>query len=362
MTRASLRYRSFVVVALAGCGSTSTGVPGTGVNPSLQIAAIEDLGRLPLPSAITLGRDGGDGGGLGGKLLWTFGDTFTSVANPVDGSSVLSATSGWSSTTDPLNLTQPVDGNGFPAQLVPYTAAELAQNHSDPLNGWALWPGAFIDTGEAEGLLIFQRILRSNGSGFDSKGIGTARLAVDATVATRAPTDLFAPPETLFIPGSIVDGEVIAFACTTVGFLNSGCKIARAPRAQADQRVAYEFYDGQIWQGDIARAAVVIDHIGGGLSLSYNPYLHRYLAVNGAVLSSTVLLRTADRVEGPWSTAVEIQPGTNYLAPTDAKNNNYIIIEHPALRSTDGSAIVISYSRPTDPFRGDVRLARITFR
>jgi hypothetical protein len=67
---------------------------------------------------------------LGGKLLWTFGDTFTSVANPVDGSSVLSATSGWSSTTDRLNLTHPVDGRGFPAQMVPYTDAELAQNRT----------------------------------------------------------------------------------------------------------------------------------------------------------------------------------------------------------------------------------------
>ena len=347
----------FVALALA-CGTSSS--PPT--PPVLAIDSVVDLGRLPLPSATTLGRDGGDGGRLGGKLLWTFGDTFTSAKNPVDGSSVLSATAGWSSIADPLTLTQPVDSSGFPAQLVPYTSAELALNQSDPLNGWALWPGALLDTGAAEGLLIFQRVKRTNGSGFESKGIGTARLAVDATVATRSPADLFAPPEPLFIPGQIVDGRALAFACATVGFLNIGCKIARAPAAQADQRAAWQFFDGHGWQADISRAAVAIDQVGGGLSVSYNPYLRRYLAVTSAVLSSTILLRTAEQVEGPWSNAVKVETSADYLAPTDAKNYNYILLEHPALRSADGRSLVISYSRPTDPFRGDVRLTRITLR
>ncbi|MEY5043781.1 MAG: hypothetical protein RJA19_1008, partial [Bacteroidota bacterium] len=48
----------------------------------------------------------------------------------------------------------------------------------------ALWPGMMIDTGAAEGLVTFQRIKRTNGSGFDSMGVGTARIASSLTDAT----------------------------------------------------------------------------------------------------------------------------------------------------------------------------------
>lgn len=359
---------SVFLVAVAACGSSGasgpdSGAPDAPVQHPLVIEAVEDLGVLPLPSAVTVGRDGGQSGMLGGKVLWTFGDTFLSAHNPIDNSSVLSATGGWSTVADPLALVEPVDANGFPAQLIPYTTTEIAANQADPLNGWALWPGSMIDTGTGEGVVIFQRIKRTDGSGFASQGTGTARIAVDATVATRAPEDLFAPPERLFMPHAVIDGNVYAWACESVGFLDVGCRIARAPVASADLRSAYEFYDGNQWQPDAAAAAIVIDHVAGGPTLSWNPYLGRYLAVTGGVLSSTVMLRTADRIEGPWSDPVMIEAGTTgILAPTAANSYNYIIIEHPELRSADGRSIEISYSRPTGPFRGDVRLARITFR
>ncbi len=322
-----------------------------------------DLGLLPLPSPITLGRDGGQGGLLGGKILWTFGDTFFTAANPIDGSSVLSATSGWADPADPLSLVQPVDDAGFPAQLVPYTADELADNRADAQNGWALWPSTLLDTGDPEGLLIFQRVRRMSGSGFASEGVSTARVAVDATVATRAAADLFAPPDPLFMPALVDGGNVYAFACASTGFVDIGCQVGRAPVAQADVRSAYQFWDGTTWQPDVTRADVVIDPVGGGLSISWNPYLGRYLAVSGAVVSSTLLLRTAPAIEGPWSDAVEISPAAGgILSPTSSSDYDYLFVEHPELRSADGRSIVVSYSRPTDPFKGDVRLAQITFK
>jgi hypothetical protein len=157
---------------------------------------------------------------------------------------------------------------------------------------------------------------------------------------------------------------VYAFACSAAGPLNFACKVGRASVDRADQRAAYEFFDGLSWQGDVARAAVLIDHAtGGGLSLSKNPHLGRYLVTYGALLSSTVVLRTADRIEGPWSDPLEIQPdGVGYLAATSAPGYNYLVREHPELRSGDGKSIVVSYSRPTAPFRGDVRLMRVIFR
>ena len=339
----------------------STDTPTTGdPPPPLAIAGLEDLGLLPLPSEVTAGRDGGQGGVLGGRLLWTFGDTFLTATNPLDMSNVLSATAAWSDPGDPLALVQPIDEDGFPAQFIPYTADELAANQADPLNGWALWPGGMFDTGAADGLVVFQRIKRTDGSGFDSMGIGTARIAVDATVAVRDPTDLFAPPEPQFMPGSVVDGHVLAFACAGAGFLEVHCKLARAPLAQAGERAAYEFHDGLAWQPDITLAADVLTQFSGPPSISRNPHLQRYLAVCGELLASTIELRTADDVAGPWSDPVTIEIGAEYLGPLDPQAFNYIIREHPELAAPDGQQIVLSYSRPTEPFRGDVRLLRVT--
>ena len=344
--------RALALIALCGCGGG-----GLATGPALAVDAVTDLGVLPL-SAQELGRDGGQSGALGGKVLFTFGDTFLSAPNAIDGASVLSATAGWSLPDAPLALTQAMDG-AEPAQLVPYTADEIAANRADALDGWALWPGAVLDVGTDQALVIFQRIRRTSGSGFASLGVGTAHVAVDQPIATRDPADLFAPPEPLFLPAAALDGYVYATACAANGFLNFGCKLGRAPLAHATERGAYEFYDGAAWQGDITKAAIAIDHANAP-SISYNAHLGRYLAVTCKVVSSTVLLQTADAIEGPWGEGVELAAGaTGILAPKNGSDYNYLCVEHPELASADGTSIVIGYSRPTDPFRGDVRLARL---
>lgn len=340
-------------LAAGACGSSSAPA-----HP-LEVVAVTDLGLLPLPPK-AIGRDGGMSGALGGRVLWTFGDTFLSAPNQVDGSSVLSATAGWSSLGDPLALTQNLSG-AEPAQLVPYTPAELAANTADALNGYALWPGTLLDVGEPTGVVSFQQIKRISGSGFESIGVGTVRISIDAITATRTPGLLFAPPEPLFIP-HLVDGEfAYAFSCGKRGFLDFACKLARAPLGAVETRAAYEFFDGAAWTADIDRAAYVIDQTSVPPSISYSPHLGRYLAVSCKILSSTVLLRTADRIEGPWEEDTEIPAGAEgVLAPPHADQYNYVCVEHPELAS--GDSIVIGYSRPTEAFQGDVRLARVTLR
>lgn len=329
------------------------------VTRPLAIASVVDLGVFPLPPK-GVGRDGGMSGVLGGKILWSFGDTFLTEHNHIDNSSVLSATAGWSTVADPLALTHAMNG-AEPAQLIPYTPAEITANTNDALNGYALWPGPLLDVGEATGVIAFQQIKRMNGSGFESVGVGTARIGVDAASATRTTGLLFAPPEPLYVPHIAIDGYVYAFACDKRGFLDFACKLARAPRTHAEERAAYEFFDGAAWTGSIAAAAYVIDKTSVAPSISYNAYLGKYLAVSCKVVSSTVLLRTAERIEGPWGEPIEIAAGaTGVLAPTHADQYNYLCVEHPELAAAD--SIVIGYSRPTEPFRGDVRLARITLR
>ena len=347
--------------------------PSLACRRPLAVERVDDLGAFSLPSSAVLSRDGVSSGAFRGRIVWTFGDAFLTRTNPIDGSSVLSATAGWSTPAAPLALDEPTDDAGFPQQLIPYTADELRLNRADALNGWALWPGAAIDTGGASLLVLFQRIRRTNGSGFDSVAVGTARLAPDATLAARDPRDLFthdpdAGVPTLYGSGgvSVIDEVAYFFACANVGFLNQGCRVGRVPVARADDRSAFEFFDGAGWGRELRRAAVVIEHVGAGVSVSRNPYLGCYLSVTGALLRSAMVLRAAGRLEGPWGSeaagvTIAATPDGGVL-PAVEDGFDYLFQEHPALRSADGRQVVVSYSRPLGNFRGEVRLARITLR
>jgi hypothetical protein len=336
---------------------------GADAGPPLVVASVEDLGALPSPSETAVGRDGVSSGVVDGQLLWAFGDTFLSMTTPVDGSNVASATGGWATPDDPFAIEQPVDANGIPPQLIPYTEDELAQNRLDALDGWALWPAAVIDTGDPELLVLFQRVKRTDGSMFDGVGLAAARIAPRATVATRDGGDLFSRPlegggTPLYGVGgvSVIDDAAYFFACELLG-----CNVGRVPRDRADDRSAFEFYDGSAWVTDIERARAVIDNVGAMVSVTWNPHLGAFLAVTGRRLSNDVLLRTAPSVVGPWpSYGVVISPAEGGIIAA-GEGNNYLAQEHAALSAPDGSSIVISYSRPLGFFRGEVRLARITF-
>ena len=331
------------------------------------MVSVEDIGELPHPSETVAGRDGTSSGVLDGDLLWAFGDTFVYTPTPVDGSNVVSATGAWASLDAPLELEQPVDDEGIPAQLIPYSDEELAQNRVAPLDGWSLWPGAILDTGGDSLLVLFQRIKRTEGSGFDGVGLGTARISPRETVARRDPDDLFSAPldgsGTLLygVGGVAVEGETAYFfACETIGPFNQGCRVARVPLAEADQRAAFEFYDGEGWSGDIEAAEIVIENVGAAHSVVYNAHLGRYLSVTSRLLSDDIMLRTAARIEGPWPRAgVVITPSEGGIEAA-GEGTNYLAQEQPALSSADGREVVISYSRPLGSFRGEVRLARIT--
>lgn len=348
---------------LAGCSEPApTADAAVDAGRALRVIAVEDLGALPHPSETVAGRDGASSGVIDGRLLWTFGDTFVYEPTPIDGSHVVSATGAWATPEAPLTLEQPVDENGIPAQLVPYTDAELALNRADPLNGWSLWPGALIDTGDGELLLLFQRIQRIEGGGFEGRGLGTARIGAGETIARRDPDDLFTAPSPLYGTGGVtVEGDTAYFfACEQIAPLNHGCRVARAPRARADDPGAFEVYDGERWQSDRGAAAIVIENVGSAHSVAFNAHLGRYLSVTSRPFSNDVLLRTAERIEGPWPASGVVVRAEEGGILAAGEGSDYLAQEQPALSAPDGRTVVISYSRPMGSFRGEVRLARLT--
>jgi len=83
------------------------------------------------------------------------------------------------------------------------------------------------------------------------------------------------------------------------------CRVGRVPAQQVRDGSRYQFWDGAQWQGDFTRASVVIDHVESGLSVEYNAYLDKYLAVHSGS-DDTLVLKWATAPQGPFQTLARI--------------------------------------------------------
>ena len=135
------------------------------------------------------------------------------------------------------------------------------------------------------------------------------------------------------------------------------------PTAKSTQRAAYEFYvqggrNGGSWTSDVSLATPVVDGNDAQLSLSWNPYLSKFLLVHSVAFGNSVVLQTAQHVEGPWSERVEV------ALPAPLEWVNMFAREHPSAAQQCGKRIIISHWSPTAsngqlPTDGDVILSAI---
>jgi len=148
------------------------------------------------------------------------------------------------------------------------------------------------------------------------------------------------------------------------GLHASPCRIARVPRNDAATGESYRYWTGMTWSADVSQAAVVLDHASSGLSVSYNAYLAKYLAVHSDV--NSVVVRWADRPEGAWNMLGKFDT----IMATGAFGSTFGAVELPALRDACQRVTYVSYgttlSAPTasDPMAVDFasRFVRVELR
>lgn len=77
-------------------------------------------------------------------------------------------------------------------------------------------------------------------------------------------------------------------------------RVARVPEGEIENPLAYEYWDGKDWNRNFDAAAPVMPAKVSEMSVGYNSYLGRYIALytNGA---NNIVMRQAERPEGPWS-------------------------------------------------------------
>ncbi len=346
--------RLLFALAMLACGRAPA---GSAARP-LVVASVRDLGALAKPDKV-VGRDGGGSALIGGKILWTFGDTFW-VGPAADGATYRTNTGALSDPAAPTLTTEPADATGAPFQFVPFTVEEQDYNRSTgkPDDRIALWPGSIVPLAGA-GVVLVQKLHVRAAFNLEFLGIATAKVAAGSTVAVRDAGLLFGSADPHFHQ-ALVDRDQLYLYGGLPGTQSYG--VARAPLANLGDRSAYRFWNGSAWVEDSGATAAVLGGIPGGVTVSYNPYLGAYLAVHSRLLSSDVVLRTAPRPEGPWSDPVRAYTG---LPPGSTGDFalDYAGAEHPELRSADGRTIVTSYSHPLAGFlAGEVRLVEVSFK
>ena len=379
--RKSLRIFSRVlpawclVLGLFGCGFGAS--PSAGPPPTLSIATVQDLGVIPTNPDI-LGRDGGYSALFQGHSVWLYGDTFIAKPNAED-QTLLSDS--WSFTTD-LNAQggiagfhEVLDSSGAPTMILPETTAEQAFNQAHNINNcqaqpcgarWALWPSSIVVNPADNSALIFYMVVSAQPGNFNFQGIGNSvatwqnlqqqpqRPTLNPPIVANHPDLIFAQNEPGFGSASFVsDGTLYAYGCD----YNSGCQLGKVAPSSAQDRSAWSFYAGNgNWSANVSDAISVFND-ASILSVSWNAFLQRYLAVYSPPFSQNVVMRTSVNPEGPWSSEI-----VAFVAMQPASGNVYDAHAHAEYDANGGQTIYISYSRSTPtPFSSEVRLDAVKF-
>jgi Domain of unknown function (DUF4185) len=367
------------LLAVAGVGISGCGVH-SGSSPDLTVASVKNLGTLPTNPDI-LGRDGGYSAAFQGYSVWLYGDTFLAKPNAEDFTLISDS---WSYTSD-LNaqdgitgFQEPLDSAGAPTMILPETPVEEAFNAAHNSNNcqeqpcgarWALWPSSIVVDPVTGHALVFYMLVYSLPGNFNYQALGNSvatwqnlqgqpqRPTINPPVVAGHPDLLFNEYEPSFGSAALVSGGTLyIYGCgiPTSGS-DKGCRLGKVNPANVLDRSAWSYYAGNgNWSSQVGDAVPVFtgDNI---LSVAWNIYVKRYIAVYSASFSQNVMMRTAPDPEGPWSDEL-----IAFTAMQPAQGNVYDAHAHPEYDANSGQTIYVTYSRSTPaPLSSEMRLVSI---
>lgn len=124
------------------------------------------------------------------------------------------------------------------------------------------------------------------------------------------------------------------------------CYLARVFKSKIAQLDHYEYLCDAAprWSPHVKEAIPVFTGMPNEQSVSFNPYLGKYLAVHSLDLSGKIVARTAEQPWGPWSDSVELyQVRKEHPYAHLYPQLIYAGKEHPALARENGRIIYVTY-------------------
>jgi hypothetical protein len=256
-----------------------------------------------------------------------------------------------------------LDGVGSPSMLIQETPAEYSFNlehYGDtcpvPQCGdrWAIWPSTMITDPVSNHALVFYTVQSVNPDG-TFQGIGDSvaiwqsfdqlpqRPTFSPAIVADHPDLMFSQNEPTFGSAAVIsNGVLYVYGCgNDTNGLDKGCRLAKVNPATVQDRSTWMFYSGgSSWSSSDGAAVPVFNGLDI-LSVSWNNYLQRYIAVYSSLFSQNVMIRTSRAPEGPWSDEVL---AFTALQPADG-GNTYDAQAHSEFDANGGQTIYVTYSR-----------------
>jgi Domain of unknown function (DUF4185) len=346
--------------------------------PIPPVESVTDLGIVAQNGDI-YARDGAVSALIGGRSVWTFGDTALAVPG-TSGKHWDDNSASWTTDLDASNgITLDhdlLDNTGAPAEFLPLTDAEQRYNDNhDPDHctanpcgaEFALWAGPPVaDPARHRALFFYAEIWRIAGqSSWKYVGTGIAVGTLDGGVVrpvvnpgSPAPTLMWGAKQVGFGGGALVLGQTLyAYGCTAQ-FLTMHCDLARVPLAGVLNPTQWRYYAGNgRWSADQADAVTVFDGGAAGNSVFFNPYLGEFMAIYSGVFSDDVFYRVSYTPWGPWSGQALLFTGK----PGWQNNSDYAAEAHTEFAQANGKFQYVTYVHTTGFLRMELPLVQVVF-
>jgi len=333
---------------------------------AIPLRSARHLGTFPrvrTDAWVMIGQDGGQSIELGDDTLFVFSDTLIAplrnshlgryatraVPTQPNRQGIFLANS--AGVASPTNLRHALaelryytDDNGLPREIVRPTKAEREA-------GIRFWPehGVLVDGRVYLYYLGVQTVDPRSKWGFRNLGAGLAILDRETGESIRVRREgewclWNAGSEDLHFGVQVLRerDDIYVFASVRRDVV-CDAYLARVKASEITDPTAYEYLESPrpTWSRD-REAAVSLGPSSGDYSVSFNPYLGKYLMVYVDGFDKTLKLRTADRLHGSYSAPVTIVA----VPHEPASELIYLGFEHPRFRERDGETIYVSYCQP----------------
>jgi uncharacterized protein DUF4185 len=320
------------------------------------IASVRNLGSQFLDNHVGItGADGATSLVLpSGESLWMFGDTVEGPFESIRKLDLTGLRSNTAAIVPKQNISHGIKEFVFladetgkrPRQIVPYERNENPAIHRIwPINGLAVGGHVYV---------FYHRITLLKGVdvflNFQLDGMGIARAEIGKFNFAR----LIAPDDTReFWKGNeptfgvfveLKDDYVYLW-----GSLATGMYLARTRPNEIEKLSSYEYLveapnlktpaRAPRWSKTFQSTATLFDSVPNEMSASFNAYLGKYVAFHSLHRENKIVLRTAERIIGPWSEAEVV------YRPDKAKDSDliYAAKEHPELAREGGRVLYVTF-------------------
>lgn len=293
------------------------------------------------------GQDAGTSVKIGSESFWTFGDTLNTsrglfLPNNIAKTADLDA-------ADCVTLTSKASG-GTAQALIDKLPGELGA-----------WPDGMVSVQAGTGHFYFMSVRACSApepcafgslGAWKVKGIGLAKFDAGGMNSTRVGGLLWQESDNngFEIAGAtaVVDsGYVYVFLNESPDGVNQyAARIARVPVANIENKASYQYWNGTSWVGDIRSSVRVLSFPGAfnGVSVAYNQFLGKWTAIYTTADFSTVAMRTAAAITGPWSSTDDVLVDCASVFPTETGLKCYFGRQHLEYAKGNGQTIYVSYA------------------